>query len=129
MSIRHVDYVTSIAKAANASGFHFGALVFNGRDVISSGWCQSKSHPAQARFMRFAKEYKRNNTFLHAEVHAIISARCDLSGYDMIVARWAEGKVKTSHPCEACWQAMIVSNIRRVWYYDETVGMWVFKKI
>ncbi len=126
---RHQNYVASIAKSANASGYHFGAVIFDGRNVISTGWCQEKSHPRQARYMRWAPEYKRNNSWLHAEMHALICARTDVAGHDMIVARWAEGKLKNSHPCPACWQAMMVAGIRGVGYWSEHANAWVYRTV
>ena len=123
--MRHVEYATSIAKSANARGYHFGAVIFNGRDVVSTGWCQCKTHPRQAKFMRYAKSYKRSNSFLHAEVHALIAARTDVSGCDIVVARWAEGKPRDSHPCEACAQALSVAGIRRTWFFSD--GIWKFR--
>lgn len=125
--IRHAEYVTSIAKSADASGFHFGALVFNRNEIISAGWCQEKSHPQQARFMKFAKSYKQTNNWLHAEIHAIIAAKQDIRGCDIAVARWAENRLKPSHPCGACWQAMLVAGIKRVWFWDER--QWIYKYI
>ena len=127
--MRHADYVTAIAKSARVLNYHFGAIVFEGRDIISAGWCQAKTHPKQARFMRFAQEYKRNNSYLHAEIHALISARRDVEGYDMAVARWSENKLKTSRPCGACHHAIIVAGIRRVWFWNETTKDWEWDEI
>ena len=127
--MKHADYVTSIATSARVHNYHFGAIVFDGREVVSTGWCQAQTHPKQARFMRFAAEYKRNNSYLHAEVHALISARRDVDGYDMAVARWSEDKLKTSRPCPACHQAMVVAGIRRVWYWDESTDDWKYDEI
>ena len=126
---RHQDYVTSIAKSANASGYHFGAVVFDGRNVMSTGWCQEKTHPRQARYMRWAHSYKRNNTWLHAEIHSLICARADVSGCDMIVARWSANRLRTSHPCLACWQAIMAADIRRVWYWSEYDDAWVYRNV
>jgi deoxycytidylate deaminase len=125
----HQDYVISIAKSANASGYHFGAVIFDRRNVVSTGWCQEKTHPRQAHYMRWAHSYKRNNTWLHAEMHSLICARTDVTGCDMIVARWAINKVRTSHPCMACWQAITVAGIRRVWYWSEYDNAWVYRNV
>lgn len=116
--MRHADYVTSIAKSANANGYHFGALIFQGRNIVSTGWCQCKSHPRQARFMRYAKSYKRNNTYMHAEIHALVSAKCDVEGCDMIVARVSNQQLQPSFPCGACHQATRAAGIRRIWYWS-----------
>lgn len=117
--MRHASYVTSIARSANANGYHFGAVIFRGREIISTGWCQCKTHPKQARFMKYAAAYKRNNSFLHAEIHALISAKTDVSGCDIVIARWAEDTIRDSYPCGACYQAITFSGIRRIWYWSQ----------
>lgn len=126
---KHVDYVVSIAKSANACGYHFGAIVYKGKNIISSGWCQCKTHPKQAKFMRYAKPYKRNNSFLHAEMHSLITARGETEGCDMIVARWASGELRSSHPCGACMAALKIAGIRYVWYWSEEKKIWTNERI
>lgn len=116
---RHAEYAESIAKSANAEGYHFGAIVFKGKNVVSTGWCQCKTHPKQARYMRYAKPYKRNNSYLHAEMHALIVAKDQAEGCDLIVARWANDELKCSHPCEACWKSIEHAGIRRVWFWKD----------
>lgn len=116
---KHKDYAISIAKAADAKGFHFGAVVFRGRDIISVGWCQCKTHPKQARFMQYAKPYKRENSYLHAEIHALVGAKSEAKNCDMIIARIANDELKDSHPCEACSEAIRQSGIRRIWFWKE----------
>lgn len=121
---RHAEAAIAIAKSANAEGYHFGAIVFNGKSVVSAGWCQCKTHPKQARFMKYAAPYKKNNSFLHAEMHAIVSAKTNIDGCDIIVARWANNKLKSSHPCNPCWQAIKYAGIRRVWYWKDGELIW-----
>lgn len=127
--MRHANVVTSIAKSASVFNYRFGAIVFDGNEIISTGWCQAKTHPQQAKFMKFAPSFKRNNSWLHAEIHALISARRDVEGYDMAVARWSENRLKTSRPCCACHQAMLVSGIRRVWFWDEEINNWQYESV
>lgn len=123
--MRHADYVTAIAKSSNAYGYHFGAIIFDRRNIVSTGWCQTKTHPKQARFMqRFAPLYKRNNTFLHAEVHALVAAKQSVMGYEMVIARWSENRLKTSRPCDACHQAITVSGINKIWFWNEQKNNW-----
>lgn len=127
--MKHSEAVTAIARSANAHGYHFGAIIFQKKTIISAGWCQAKSHPAQARAMHSAYDhtcYKRKNSFLHAEIHAIVSAKCELDGSDIIIARWAEGQLKNSYPCKACQIAIEISGIRNVWYTDN--GKWIKEK-
>lgn len=128
--MRHIDTVTAIARSANARGYHFGAVIFNRRDVISVGWCQTKSHPMQARCMQRAHKdnYKSKNNFLHAEVHAIISAKLDVSGFDIIVGRYAEGIMKPSYPCKACQLAIEASGLRNIWFMDQN-NKWVMDRV
>ena len=116
--MRHVDYAISVARSANALGFHFGAVIFRGKDIISTGWCQCKTHPAQARYMQYAPKWKRRNSFLHAEMHALIVARKEARGNDMIIARIANDQLRPSHPCDACMTAVTVAGIRRIWFWN-----------
>lgn len=126
---RHLDYAIAIAKSSNVCGFHFSALIFAGKNVISCGWCREKSHPRQAKYMQYAKEYKRRNNWLHAEIHALVAAKRDVSGFDMIVTRWAEEKIKTSHPCGACFQAISIAGIRNLWYYNDETRNWICRPV
>jgi deoxycytidylate deaminase len=123
---KHAEYAEAIAKSANAEGYHFGAIVFKGYSVISTGWCQCKTHPKQARYMRYAKPYKKHNSFLHAEMHALITAKGNASGCDLIIARWADGELRPSYPCGACLEAARDEGIRNIWHYaKEPWPTWV----
>jgi deoxycytidylate deaminase len=124
---KHFDYCVSIARSADAQGFHFGAVIFNGSEVVSTGWCQCKSHPRQAHFMKYAKPYKQQNSWLHAEIHALVAAKRDCTNNDIVIARWAQGRLKNSFPCSACLQALSYGGIRKIWFWSEADSDWVFK--
>jgi len=126
--MRHIDTVEAIARSANARGYHFGAIIFQKKTIISAGWCQEKSHPLQAKYNRSKNSYKSKNSWLHAEVHAIINAKNEAEGADMIIGRYADGRMKPSCPCSACMLAIEYSGIRNIWFLDHN-GNWIREKV
>lgn len=120
---QHSELAVTLAKGANAGGFRFGAVIFKRKKIIACGWCQAKSHPKQAHYMRYAKSFKQRCNWLHAEIHALVAAKQDVSGCDIVIGRISENKVKNSYPCRACFQALLVAGIENIWYYKN--GVWV----
>ena len=128
---RHIESATAIAKSADADGYHFGAVIFSGKRVSSVGWCQCKSHPRQAKYMaKLPKDnYKRTNNWLHAEIHALVSAKADIEGHDIVIARWANGSCRDSLPCAACQLAISAARLRKIWFWSEKYVDWICKRV
>lgn len=67
-----------------------------------------------------AKVRRERSTSTHAEVHCILSAREDLRGCSLYVARITRhDECVVSRPCESCQQIIELSGIKTVIYINE----------
>lgn len=127
---RHAELATALARSADVNGYHFGAVVFDGPRLISTGWCRTKTHPQQAYYIgqAYRDTYKQGNTWLHAELDAILGVPKHerMPDLDILIARWAGGRLKASLPCRACALAIDKAQLRRVWTYDEHGKGWSY---
>lgn len=81
------------------------AIIYNKRYIVSIGIAQMKTHPFQK------KHGGENKPYLHAEVHAILSAMKmlgqDLTGMSMYVHRInSRNKIDIAMPCSTCRAVM-----------------------
>ena len=82
------------------------AALYKGHRLVSMGFNNyHKSHPMQKKFGK-----NDEAIYLHAEIDAIINARCDVRGMTMYIARakfvngqWVHGLAK---PCKGCAAAL-----------------------
>lgn len=92
-----------------------GAVIFKKNRIISTGF----NHP-----MRSAKHlhpiYQQWRGSIHAEVSAILSARTDLKGCNIIVVRVNRfGEIRNSEPCSHCYAYLWDVGIRRVFFNQD----------
>ena len=91
-----------------------GAIVFRKKKIISAGYniAYKPIHPAELpmRFRKFP-------TSAHAEINALLSARCSVRGASIIVVRINNSnKLLDSFPCQFCMAYLQHVGIRRVIY-------------
>lgn len=92
-----------------------GAVIFHKKTVISKGYNKpfrfsSKLHP----------KYTHYPNSLHAEVAAILAARQDLRGLEILVIRLGRGgDLRLSLPCQHCMMYIQDTGIKRVYYSDK----------
>ena len=94
--------------------YKIGAIVFKSKKIISEGYnIPTKfTHPSELP-MRFRKW----PSSLHAEINALLSARCDVKGASIIVVRInAKNELLNSFPCPFCFLYIKHLNIRRILY-------------
>jgi deoxycytidylate deaminase len=100
-------------EEAEKSTHHFrvGAVVFKGKRIFSSGRNEIRSCSKMPdRFMKW-------NNSLHAEQKAILNARRDLNGYDMLVIRIGKsGSLLLAKPCEVCMRTIEYVGINNIFF-------------
>lgn len=95
------------AKKAVHQQHQMGAVVVQGRKIISIGRNYSKTHS------RSQGPYRQ----LHAETQALHQAGEDAKGATLVVVRKrADGSLGTSKPCVSCINAAREAGIKRVIY-------------
>lgn len=101
-------------KEAEKSTFRFqvGAVIFNKNQFISSG------HNCANRSVKNLKPiYRHWPTSVHAEVDAILKAKCDLKGASIVVVRInKEKQLRLSAPCKHCLMYLKHVGIRKIYY-------------
>ena len=111
-------YAQLAEKMAYKSSYRarVGCAIVNKNTIVSLGFNDgSKTHP------------KSPHPFhsLHAEVDAVVSARTDMSGSIIYVARILKnGKLAMSKPCQYCEALLKRSGIKAAWY--STSDGWKF---
>lgn len=89
-----------------------GAVIFNKKQLISKGYNSSsksikKLHP----------KFQKWHGSVHAEVDAIIKAKKNLKGCDMIIVRVnRKNELKLAKPCSDCMKYMKYVGIRKIFY-------------
>ncbi len=101
-----------IARANAVVGLpRLGAVICDGKRVVSTGFNRRKSHPLAAR-------YQKNSEciYLHAEISAIANAREDITGMTLYVARVLKsGEPALAMPCQGCARAVVAFGLNVEW--------------
>lgn len=114
----------ALALAASAESDYrrvrIGAVIAQGRRIVSVGWNSTRSEPMQLYYNQLAKRLAPNHR-CHAEIAAIKKAgRNDLQGSTLYVGRWDRmGRLAMCRPCRACRLALERRGIRDVIYTTE----------
>ncbi len=89
-----------------------GAVIFKGKRLYSSGF--NASNRSVRSINPIARRWK---TSIHAEVAAIINAKKDLTGLDILVVRLNnKGQFMLSKPCQHCLDYIDYCSIRNIYY-------------
>lgn len=94
--------------------YKMGAIVFRKKKVISKGFnIPSKyTHPSE-----LPMKYRKWPSSLHAEINALLSARCSVKGASILVVRVnSRGMLMDSFPCPFCLMYIQHLGIRKVIY-------------
>ena len=107
MNIRMFD-LAKIASDQSNLRCRVGAVILVHKPV-SLGFNQSKTHPLYADGL---KAYT-----LHAEITALLRARCDVAGGIIYVYRSdRNNQAGLAKPCSTCMSALIEAGIKRIYY-------------
>lgn len=89
-----------------------GAVIFKGKRIYSFGYNQpSRSVKSINRIA------KRWHTSVHAEVAAILNAKRDLNGLDILIVRINnKDQFRYSRPCNHCLQYIQYCGLRKIYY-------------
>lgn len=86
------------------------------RRPVSIGYNQLKTHP---RYADGKRAYS-----LHAEITALLRARCSVVGGTIYVYREDRtGQIGLARPCPSCTAALVEAGIKKVYYTTED-GNW-----
>ena len=89
-----------------------GCIIFDKNRIVSRGY----NHPQRA-VKHLLPKFQRWEGSVHAEVAAIIGARTDLKGRDMLVVRVnGKNQLRLAKPCVHCLLYLDYVGIRRVYY-------------
>ena len=105
------------AEKSSMPIFRIGAVIFDGKRVISSG------HNRKGMCAKIHPKYQNSRDSVHAEQNAIIKVKNwnKLSGMSIIVVRLNKsGKMSMGYPCEMCINMIHHVGIKEVYYstYD-----------
>ena len=106
--IRYYDLACEIAALSDCR-YKFGSVIAYRNKRISIGINRIKTHPV-------FRKYGEHCISIHAEMSAILKARCDLTGCTMYIAR--DSINPHSKPCSVCMSIIIESGISRTVYHN-----------
>lgn len=114
---KEVSYLSTFHRC------HVGAVVVEGRRVISTGLNSERQTPLQERYNKYRNfDSKKYPACEHAEVNAIgriIDKRdVDWTNVSIYTYREANGKRSCSRPCKACEKLIKDLGIKTVYYTD-----------
>ncbi len=97
-----------MSRKSNANNFKFGSVIARGREILGVGSNDVlKTHPKSTTI----------HGHIHAELSAILNARCDVSGTTLYVFRAGRKESPLlAKPCKSCQALLIKQGIRYVCY-------------
>jgi tRNA(Arg) A34 adenosine deaminase TadA len=123
---KHFQEANLCSKVSPYHRYKIGSVLVLKSGKKYYGFNQGKSHPLQEKFSAIKKRKKlakAKNSFLHAEMHAIISAlrdcrRDELEGASIYVYRTPNNKKPFAmcRPCLSCLAAIKYYKIEHIYY-------------
>lgn len=125
---REISLLSNFYKAK------LGAVVVQGKRIISTGFNSNKTRPLQKRLNQI-KNFENYDCAIHSQ-HAEVSALSPLIGKEIdwekisiyIYRETREGERACSRPCAACRKLINNLKIKNIYYVDEE-GNYVKEKI
>lgn len=108
-----VKRVIKEAEKSNMPIFKVGAVIFDGKRIISYG------HNKKGICSRIHPKYQNERDSVHAEQNAIVKVKdwTKLNGTSMIVVRFNKsGRMSMAYPCSMCLNMMEHVGIKEVYY-------------
>lgn len=105
--------VVKEAEKSNMPIFRVGAVIFNGKRIISYG------HNKKGMCSKIHPRYQNDRDSVHAEQNAIIKVKdwSTLNNASIIVIRLnRSGKMSMGYPCEMCMSMIKHVGIKEVYY-------------
>jgi len=100
-----------MSRESNATNFKFGSVIAKGRTILGVGFNDVlKTHPKSTTF----------HGHIHAELSAVLNARCDVSGTTLYIFRAGyKERPLLAKPCKACQTLIVKQGIKCVCYSIE----------
>lgn len=109
MSLRIFELCKRYANKSDHVQHRIGSCVVKKGKIVSFGWNQRKTHSKSLH------PYRN----LHAETHAILSTKEDLTGASIYVFREnRQGRLACSKPCKYCEEMIRSKGIKKIYYTD-----------
>lgn len=121
---RFFDCARSMARLSSHKITRVGAVITDGKTVVSTGYNSEQTHPIQMRY-NVHRNFKDINSgvshCLHAEIAAFVKVkRKSLRGMRIYVSRLTRlGYSGLARPCPACMAAIRHYGIRDIFYTTE----------
>lgn len=110
-----IEYAAELSKLGEHK-HKVGCVVTDRRGrVLSTGYCQMKTHPIQAKYARRCNDDER--VYLHAEIAALV--KCRAKPYAIFVVRMNRYGFANARPCPICTEAIREAGIKMVHYTDQ----------
>jgi deoxycytidylate deaminase len=114
MNLIRLTTLASLVATNSCYHIQLGCVIFKGKRIVSTGYnvaCRSV-RSINRKFIKFPGS-------IHAEVAAILAAKQDLKGCDILVVRLGKmGLLAQAKPCPMCMNYLDYVGIRQVWYSD-----------
>ena len=131
---RFFNIAKEVSKLSDFHGAHIGAVVVEGKHIISSDFNSFKTRPLQFQYniYRNFKDYPNSQATQHAEIGALsrlIGKDINWSNVSIYTYReLKDGTIACSRPCPACMALINKLGIKTIYYTDEC-GNFVKEKI
>jgi deoxycytidylate deaminase len=122
---RFFSIAREISFMSNFKGPHIGAVVVEGKRVISTGFNSNKTRPLQHQYNKYRHfaNYSNAVSSEHAETAALshlIGKDIDWKNTSLFVYREKKnGELGCTRPCPACRQLIKDLQIKNIYFIDE----------
>jgi deoxycytidylate deaminase len=115
-----------VATMSDFPRIHVGAVVTEGKTIISTGYNSYKTNPIQHRYnkYRILNNYDSSIAKEHAEIHALsrLIGKNEIDWTKVSIYIYREkndGLPACSRPCPACMKLIKDLNIKNIYFIDE----------
>ena len=114
-----------ISYMSDYHGQHLGAVVVEGKTIISTGFNSQKTNPLQHKYNMYRgfKDRRQSIPKCHAEIAALnhlIGKEIEWNRVSIFIYReWKNGTPACSRPCRACMKAIKDLGIKNIYFIDE----------
>lgn len=123
-----------ISRLSDFNGPHIGAVVCEGKTIISTGHNCQKTSPLQHKYnvYRHFDNYEKSVAKQHAEINALtrlVGKDIDWRNVSIFIYRETkDGQKGCTRPCAACYKIIQDLGIRNLYFINEK-GQYVKEKI
>ena len=115
--LKFLELALEASEYSDVPRFKYGSVLVHRNRVISAGCNKTKTHPLQYKLNQNRAQGKRDRSYIHSEVDALMSVDQVPKNATLYIARQGlTGKLLLARPCEGCMSLIRALKIKTIVY-------------